>query len=162
MNKIKKFFHFVWAVVFSAVFAVLLLILYQKAFFHLYQIDILAPKTYRFMSQYWDSGATLSGEDLIMLFAMFSYIPLCLIAFFFIYRCRFVNLILIPLNKLSDMGFSNYKVPNVNIKNLKVEEKKTLEQFIQERVEKEKGKSPPRSTNAFRNDIITEIEKRKK
>lgn len=161
MHIIKKLFHLFWALIFSLFFAVLLGLLYHKFFLHVYHIDILLPKTYHFISQYWNSGATLNGSDLIMLFALFSYVPICLIAFLLICRFRFIKLISVPLNWLGDLGFTDYKIPNVNIKNLKIEDKKTLEQFIQERLEKEKNKSPQTNTNAFRKEIVEEIEKRK-
>ena len=161
MHIIKKLFHLFWALIFSLLFAAFLGLLYHKVFLHVYHIDILLPKTYHFISQYWNSGATLNGSDLIMLFALFSYIPICLIAFLLIYRCRFIRLVLVLLNWLGNLGFTDYKIPSVNIKNLKIEDKKTLEQFIQERLEKEKSKSPQTNTNTFREEIIEEIEKRK-
>ena len=161
MHIIKKLFHIFWTIIFWIFFAILLGLLYRKAFLFVYHIDILLPATYHFISRYWNSGATLNGSDLIMVFILYLYIPICLIAFLLIYRCRFIKLVLLPLSWLSNLGFNGYKIPTINIKNLKVEDKKTLEQFIQERIEKEKSKSPQTNTNTFRKEIIEEIEKRK-
>ena len=75
-----------------------------------------------------------------------------------------MRLITVPLNKIVNSGLDNYKAPDVNIKNLKIEEKKTLEQVVQERLEAEKKKNQSQNTanSDFRKKIIEQIEENKK
>ena len=75
-----------------------------------------------------------------------------------------MRLITVPLNKIVNSGLEGYKAPDVNIKNLKIEEKKTLEQVVQERLEVEKKKSQLQSAanSDFRKKIIEQIEENKK
>ena len=75
-----------------------------------------------------------------------------------------MRLITVPLNKIFNSGFENYRAPDINIKNLKVEEKKTLEQIIDERLEKEKKKNQSQQADSadFRKKIIEQIEQNKK
>ena len=49
-------------------------------------------------------------------------------------------------------------MPDVNIKNLKIEEKKTIEQLVQERIELENKKNPKTDTAQFRKEIVEKIE----
>ena len=159
---IKKLFHIIFAIIFSATFTAAVVAVLYYAYKHFYHINILAPKTYKNISAYWNSGAVLNGKDLLMLFGIFSLIPINLLGWWFIYHCKFVNLILTPLNWFGNFGTKEYKAPDINIKNLKVEEKKTIEQLVNERIEIEKKKAPQVKPSHFRQDIIAQIEKNRK
>lgn len=158
---IKKLFHIIFAIIFSAMFTALVVTAFYYAYKHFYRINILTLKTYRNIVAYWNTGATLKGNDLLMLFGIFSLLPINLLGWWFIYRCKFTNLLSGPLAWLNNLGAKDYKAPDVNIKNLKVEEKKTLDQIINERLELEKKKMPKIETGQFRQDIINQIEKRR-
>ncbi|MBQ9034576.1 MAG: hypothetical protein IJ099_01270 [Alphaproteobacteria bacterium] len=159
---IKKLFHIIFAIIFSAMFSALVLAAFYYAYRHFYRINILLPQTYRNIAAYWNTGATLSGNDLLMLFGIFSLVPLNLLGWWFIYRCKFANLVFKPLAWLSNLGAKDYKAPDINIKNLKIEEKKTIEQLVSERLEQEKKKRPTANINNFRQDIIEQIEQKRK
>ncbi len=75
-----------------------------------------------------------------------------------------MRLITVPLNKIANSGLNDYKAPDINIKNLKIEEKKTLEQVVQERLdaEKKKNQSTSAGSSDFRKKIIEQIEENKK
>ena len=71
-----------------------------------------------------------------------------------------MSLLTKPLNWLANLGSDKYKIKNVNIKNLKIEEKKTIEQVIQERLEEENKKNKqnsPGDAGNFRKKIIEKI-----
>lgn len=158
---IKKLFHIIFALIFSAAFTALVVVAFYYAYRHFYRINILTPKTYRNIAAYWNSGATLTGNDLLMLFGIFSMLPLNLLGWWFIFHCKFTNLLTGPLAWLNNLGAKDYKAPDINIKNLKVEEKKSLEQLVNERIELEKKKNLTNGFGQFRQDIIAQIEKRR-
>lgn len=159
---IKKLFHIIFALIFSAAFSALVIVAFYYAYKHFYRINILTPNTYHNIAAYWNTGATFTGNDLLMLFGIFSLVPINLLGWWFIYRCKYTNLLTGPLAWLNNIGAKDYKAPNVNIKNLKVEEKKSLDQLINERLEQEKKKIPQVETGRFRQNIINQIEERRK
>lgn len=159
---IKKLFHLVFAIVFCALFTAVVVAVAYIAYLYFYRIDILNPNTYQNIADYWNSGAILTGNDLLMLLGIFLIIPVNLLGWWLIYRCKYADLILQPLAWFSNIGAKDYQAPDVNIKNLKVEEKKTIEQLVNERLEQEKKKRPTVEPGQFRQDIIERIEKNRK
>ena len=71
-----------------------------------------------------------------------------------------MNLIMKPLSWFANRGLDKYSggMPEVNIKNLKIEEKKTIEQLVQERIELENKKNPQANSAEFRKEIVEKIE----
>ena len=159
---IKKIFHIFWATIFSAAFSVAALLLLYFLVWNLYHINILNPKTYTVISEYWNNDGVLRGKDLILLSMLVAFIPINFIVWRKIYHSRLLNIIIIPLNWLANLGSKGYKSPDINIKNLKVEEKKDLEQFVNERIALEAKKQPQIDAQAIRREIIEKIEKEKK
>lgn len=157
---IKKLFHIIFALIFSAAFSALVVVAFYYAYKHFYRINILSLNTYRNIAAYWNTGATLTGNDLLMLFGIFSLVPINLLGWWFIYCCKYTNLLTGPLAWLNNIGAKDYRAPDINIKNLKVEEKKSLEQLVNERLEQEKKKAHLVEVGRFRQDIINQIEKR--
>ena len=157
---IKKIFHLLccilvgllWSCILGAVFWQIL-----RVFFH---IDMLSIKTYSVMSDYWNNGGIFRGKDLLIFFIIFLYFPLCLYGWNKIRKYKFSNLIIVPLNWFFNRGLDNYHTPEVNIKNLKIEEKKSLEQVVGERLETEKKKLKRASTGDLRKEIIKRIEEK--
>ena len=76
-----------------------------------------------------------------------------------------MKLLTVPLNWLANLGSDKLKVKNVNIKNLVVEEKKTIDQLVQERLDKERKKQQNSEKNSssedFRKRIIEKIDAEK-
>ena len=159
---IKKLFHIIFAALFGAMFTAVTLAAFYYAYKHFYRINILTPKTYRNIATYWNSGATLNGNDLLMLFGIFCLVPINLIGWWIIYHLQYANLWYTPMTWLGNFGTKDYEAPDINIKNLKVEEKKTIEQIVNERIEIEKKKTPPLEVGHFRQDIIEQIEQNRK
>ena len=121
----------------------------------------MSPETYKNIADYWNSDGVLHGNDLLLLSLLLAFIPFNFIVWRKIFCSKLINLIVIPLNWLINLGFKNYKAPNINIKNLKVEERKDLEQFVRERVDIENKKHPQMDSSALRREIIEKIEKEK-
>ncbi|MBQ8481813.1 MAG: hypothetical protein IJ532_04715 [Alphaproteobacteria bacterium] len=161
---IKKIFHYICVLVAGILWSAFLALLFQQLFFYMYHINLLNPQTYRIFSVFWNSGGVLSGKDIIMFLGLLLYLPLCFYGWYRLYHYKFMRLITVPLNKIVNSGLDNYKAPDVNIKNLKIEEKKTLEQVVQERLEAEKKKNQSQNTanSDFRKKIIEQIEENKK
>lgn len=162
---IKKFFHFICFIAAGLGWSALLIFIYKIGFAYFYHIDILSPKTYKIFSVYWNSGGVLKQKDLLMIFLMLLYIPLCFFGWYKFYYFKFMNLITKPLNWLVNIGSNKYQVKDVNIKNLKVEEKKSIEQIVQERLDQEKKKNEQASVGDagdFRKKIIEKINEGKK
>src|SRR5574344_1231741 len=132
---IKKIFHLVFAILFCALFSAFLGLLYMYIFWYTYHIDIASAKTYQMFSNFWNHGGIIKGKDFTMLLLLFSYIPFCLFMWYKIFHYKFLNLFLVPIVWLQNRALKNYKVNDVNIKNLALEEKKTIEQLVQERIE---------------------------
>ncbi len=138
------------------------MLLYWQLILYMYQINILAPRTFVMFSSFWNGGGVLKGSDLVMFFILFSFIPICGVGWYYLYQYKYMKLILVPLSALSNMGLGKYKngMPDVNLKNLKIEEKKTIEQLVQERLEIENKKIKKVEGNEFRKEIIEKIEKK--
>jgi len=162
---IKKFFHFICFIAAGLGWSALLGLIYKIGFAYFYHIDILSPKTYKVFSLYWNSGGVLKQKDLLMFFILFLYIPLCCFGWYKFYYFKFATLVTKPLNWLANLGSGKYQVKDVNIKNLKVEEKKSIEQIVQERLDQEKKKNEQSSAGEagdFRKKIIEKINEGKK
>jgi len=158
---IKKTFHLLFALFFSAAWGILLGLAYYGVFLFAYDTNILSPRTYKMIADYWNSGGIIKTGDAVMLLCLFSYIPLFLFGCCKIFRFKFLKLLTVPLNWLSNLGLGKYAegMPEVNIKNLKVEEKKTIDQLVQERIEQENKKTEAEANaNTLRKDIIEKIE----
>ncbi|MDO4161554.1 MAG: hypothetical protein Q4D80_00930 [Pseudomonadota bacterium] len=157
---IKKLLHYICVLAAGSVWSVALLLLYQFVFFYFYQIDIVSPLTYKTIGNFWNNGGILKSGDLLMIFGMFTYFPVVFIGWKFLAKYSYLKLISKPLSWLSNIGLGKYNggMPEVNIKNLKVEEKKTIEQLVQERIEQENKKIPKTDTAKFRKEIIEKIE----
>lgn len=161
---IKKIFHYICVLIAGILWSAFLALLFQQLFFLAYHINLLNPRTYKIFSAFWNGGGVLSGKDVMMLCSLLLYLPICFYGWYKIYHYKFMRLITVPLNKIVNSGLEGYKAPDVNIKNLKIEEKKTLEQVVQERLEAEKKKNQAQSiaNSDFRKKIIEQIEENKK
>lgn len=142
---------------------VLLAFIFQFFMLLLFKINPLSSSTYRGFSEYWNRGGVLQGKDIFMLLTIFAYLPLCVYGCYKLYHYKYMRLLTIPLSKLVNRGLDDYVAPEVNIKNLKIEEKKTLEQIVQERIEQEKKRSQSENNPIdFRKKIIEQINEAKK
>lgn len=157
---IKKLAHYLCVLIVGSFGSAILLILYQFIFFYFCQIDVLSPLTYKIIGNFWNSGGILKSGDLFMIFGLLTYFPLVFIGWRWLAKYHYLNLITTPLNWLTNIGLGQYSkgMPEVNIKNLKVEEKKTIEQLVQERLELENKKNSKSDTKEFRKEIIEKIE----
>ena len=96
-----------------------------------------------------------------MLLGIISYFPIVFWIWRRLAKYQYINLIMKPLSWISNRGLDKYSagMPEVNIKNLKIEEKKTIEQLVQERIELENKKNPQKADSAeFRKEIVEKIE----
>ena len=161
---IKKIFHYICVAVSGILWSILLGFIFQQLFFLVYNINLLNPRTYRIFSAFWNNGGVLHGKDILMLCSLLLYLPICIYGWVKLSHYKFMRLITVPLNKIANAGLDNYKAPDVNIKNLKIEEKKTLEQLVQERLDKENKKNHTQNQGSsdFRKKIIEQIEENKK
>ncbi|MBP5215589.1 MAG: hypothetical protein J6039_03420 [Alphaproteobacteria bacterium] len=157
----KKFLHYICFIVFGLIWIVALALLFRSVFILTNRVDILSPKTYRLLSAFWNHGGVLRAKDLMMFLGIIIYFPLCWYGLRKLYRFKYLNILSVPLNWIANYGADHYKTPSVNIKNLKVEEKKTLEQIVQERLDKEKKKQANAQPQDLRKKIIEQIEENK-
>lgn len=158
---IKKILHILCVLFFGSSLCALLWLFYALVFAFTYEIDLLSPQTFVLISQFWNGGGILNFNDVFMMLMLMSYIPCCLIIFCKLKNFKFLKLITEPYEWWQNRMLRNYKAVSVNIKNLKVEEKKTLEQIVQERVEKEKGKIKQPNKDEIRKNIIEKINAQK-
>lgn len=164
MTKFKNFLHFICFIVASAGWAALLALIYRKGFLLFYHLDIFSPKLHHDFLSYWNSGGALDARDLMMFVFILLYIPFCFLVWYKLYRFKFMKIITVPLNWLANLGSDKLKVKDVNIKNLAIEEKKTIEQLVQERLDIERKKqqnSQKSSSKDFRKLIIEKIDAEK-
>ena len=160
---LKSFFHYVCILLFWIVGVSVLGVLYWLFFEKIYGINIASPITYQKFSEYWDNGGVLRFNDVVMLLILCLFIPISLFYMRWLNRCKFLNLILLPVQWLQNRALKNYKEVSINIKNLKVEEKKTIEQLVEERIEEEnKNRKNEKSMEDFRKKIINKINSEKK
>lgn len=160
---IKKLLHFICFLVAGLLWSILLLVVARELCMLINRIDIFSPLTYHRLSAYWNGGGVLHAKDILMIFGMSLYVPICLYGLYKLYHYQYMRLLTVPLNFLANLGIGDYRAPDVNIKNLKVEEKKSIEQIVQERLDLEKRKNQQNSdTTDFRQQIIKEIEEKTK
>ena len=159
---IKKFFHYLCVVIAGVLWTSALALLLRIIFITLCDIDVLSPHTYVGVRKFWNSGGVLRGKDLLMLLCVVLFFPLCGYGWYKIYHYKFIRLLTVPLKWLSEIGVRNYQAPDINIKNLKVEEKKSIEQIVQERLDQERKKNENNnSATDFRREIIKKLEENK-
>ncbi len=158
---IKKLFHLICVLFFGIVSCVLLWLVYTLTFALIYRIDLLSMQTYVRISQFWNSGGVLSWKDTFMVLALSTYLPFCLFIFYRLYQFKFINILIKPFEWWQNRTLRNYCEVSVNIKNLKIEDKKTIEQVVQERLEKEKGKIKNTNKEDLRKNIIEKINQQK-
>lgn len=161
---VKKIFHYICVVIAGGLWSLLLGLMFQQLFYGVYNINLLNPRTYHIFSAFWNNGGVLHGKDILMLGSLLLYLPLCIYGWKKISHYQFMRLITVPLNKIANAGLDNYQAPDINIKNLKIEEKKTLEQLVKERLDKENKKNQKQNQESsdFRKKIIEQIEENKK
>lgn len=160
---IKKFFHYVCFAIASIIWMALVALVLHFGLLYLFGIDPLAPETYAGIVKYWNSGGVLYGRDLLVLLLIVAYFPICCLGCYKLYHYKYLKLLTVPLNKIFNHGLDGYVAPEVNIKNLKIEEKKTLEQIVQERLNEEKKKNQQTNGSVdFRKNIIEKINEAKK
>lgn len=146
---------------FGSVLCALLWLLYALIFSMTYGIDLLSVQTFISIASFWNGGGVLNANDVLMMLALLSYIPCCIIIFVMLGKFKFLRLITGPFEWWQNRTLRNYREISVNIKNLKVEDKKTLEQVVQERLEKEKGKIKQPNKDELRKNIIEKINDQK-
>ena len=156
---IKKFLHFLCVIVACALWLFLLVGITQLVISVAYQTTPIA--FYRSFLRFWESGNALHGKDISIVLMVVCFIPLCFYGWYKLCYYKYMKLLTVPLNKIFNRGYNDYVAPDVNIKNLKVEEKKTLEQIVQERLDLEKKKNPPSATTDFLKPIIEKIRETK-
>ncbi len=157
---IKKFFHCICVIVASCLWIALLAVLVSSAIMLMYHTTPLI--FYQKLALFWNQGYVLHGHDLIFIMTIILLVPLCFYGLYRLYHFKYMKLLTVPLNKIFNSGFDNYVAPDVNIKNLKIEEKKTLDQFIKERLDLEKKKNQTSGSTDFRKEIIEKIQKSEK
>lgn len=159
----KKFLHFLCFAVASAIWMFVLAMVLRLGMVFTFGVDPLAPETYTGFIGYWNSDAVLKGKDILMLLIIIAFFPICSLGCFKLYHYKYMRLLTVPLNKIFNYGLDGYSAPDVNIKNLKIEEKKTLEQIVRERLNEEKKKNQQtNSATEFRKSIIEKISEAKK
>lgn len=157
---IKKFFHYLCVVVAVALWAALLVGIIHLMVMYVYHTNPII--FYQSLSRFWNQGHILQGQDLGIVVVILLMVPLFLYGCYLLYYFRYMKLLTVPLNKIFNSGFDGYVAPDVNIKNLKIEEKKTLDQFIKERLDTEKKKISNGGATDFRKEIIEKIQETKK
>lgn len=156
---IKKLLHFICVIVACIIWCAMLVGIVYSVIYLVYQTTPLA--FYHGLSRFWNNGNVLHGKDLAIIFMVLAFIPLFLYGCCKLYGYKYMKLLTVPLNKIFNSGFEGYVAPDVNIKNLKIEEKKSLEQIVQERIDMEKKKSPVGNSADFRKQIISKIQETK-
>ena len=118
---IKKLLHFICFLVAGLLWSILLLVVARELCMLINRIDIFSPLTYHRLSAYWNGGGVLHAKDILMIFGMSLYVPICLYGLYKLYHYQYMRLLTVPLNFLSNLGMGDYRAPDVNIKNLKIE-----------------------------------------
>ena len=157
---LKKILHFICVVAVGIIWSLLLGAIMWQVLKIGFRIDVLSIKTYRGVIAFWNSGGVLRGKDLLIFVIMFLYFPICVLGWMRINRYKFMRLITVPVNWYLNRGLENYHAPDVNIKNLKLEEKKSLDQVVNERLEIEKKKQQNLTAGDLRKEIVKKLEKK--
>jgi hypothetical protein len=157
---IKKFFHYICVLIACTLWTLLLAGLIQVLIMVFYHTNPLV--FYRSLINFWNRGHILQGVDLAVIATILLMVPLCFYGWYKLYHFKYLKLLTVPLNKIFNSGFEGYVAPDVNIKNLKIEEKKSLDQFVKERLDQEKKKTKTGNAADFRKEIIEKIQETKK
>ena len=156
---IKKLLHILCVLFFGSALSALLWVVFVLLFAVIYDINLLNMQTYQRILQFWNGGGVLSWNDALMLLILGAFLPLCLLIYYRLNKYKFINLLIKPFEWWQNRSLRNYREVSVNIKNLKIEDKKTIEQVVQERLEKEKKKIKQPNKDELRKNIIEKIAK---
>ena len=158
---IKKILHYICAIAGCILWTALLVLIIQQIFAYIYGLNLFEKRTYSVLSHFWNSGGVLHAKEIVLLLLTVLCLPLCIYGWKKLWNYKYIQLLTGPLNKLFNSGLEGYRPPDVNIKNLKIEEKKTIEQIVKERLDIEKKKQGQMEKTDIRKDIRDKIEESK-
>ncbi|MBP5353110.1 MAG: hypothetical protein J6Y91_05030 [Alphaproteobacteria bacterium] len=160
---LKKILHLFCVLISGVAWTAMLAGLLYFGFNALYGLDLFSKQTYQIFESFWNNGGVLTAKELLTLLVIILVLLLCLFGWKKMYNFKYMKLLTVPLNWFANRGFNDYQgMTAVNIKNLKVEEKKTIDQIVQERLEQERRKESNQSKERdFRSAIIEKIEQEK-
>lgn len=161
IKKILKFFKFfVVGVVWTPAF----LYLARWLMIWIWQFDIFYKKQWVVMAGFWNNNGVIIGFSDYMLFtALLVLILLWILGWRFFYKADYLKILMIPVNYIANYEIKKYEKEDkhVTFKNIAIAEKMTIEDVIQERIQKEKDKEHIKEADQLRKKISEKIIKRK-
>ena len=160
---IKKLGRLIKFVLLSFVWTIVFLNISRLLIYYIWKFNVLNPKQWNMIGQYWNNHGVISGFSDISFF-----IVLILSIVIWIWGIRKVNkinyfkLFIKPLEYIANREIKKYENvdTHVVIKNISVGEKLTIEDVIKDRIKKEKA-SVAKDADSLRKNITEKIIQRK-
>jgi len=150
MKKIKKLLRLCFI---SLLILVILLPVCSFLFRLIWNFELLDPKSYSMMADYWEKGGVFkTAKDYTLCFSIILLPIIWLFLSYKLYKYGLIRFLLLPVNKIYHYLSTpkNLEVEHVAIKHLG-EKNQTLDEVISERIKKENEKTAGGQSQTIKN-----------
>lgn len=131
----------------GAAASALCLFLERITLIKLWRFDVLSPKQWTVIGRYWANDGVISGGKQYLFFlTIFMAVPLLFFLWRLLYKADGVKLVTFPIRYVLDRQISKYENEDshVVIKNLSSQEKLTVEDIINQRLQADNEEEHPK------------------
>ena len=156
MKKIKKFFRFCFI---SLLVLAVLLPIFNIIFRLIWNFELLNPKTYSMMADYWEKGGVFNtAKDYSLGFSLLLLPIIWLICSRKLYKYGLLKFLLVPITKIYRYATrpESMDVEHVSIKHLG-EKDKSLDEIIAERIKEQNKDTNAQTVKNLRQQISTKL-----
>ncbi len=161
---LKKIFKIVKLFIIGGLWTLLLACFIRWIMIRIWQFDIFYKKQWSVIAGFWNNNGIIIGASDYMLFVVLLLsLIIWICGWILFYKVSYVSILTKPINYIADRAIKKYETQDNHIvfKNISVAEKTTLEDIIQERIQKEKNKELIKEAEHLRKNISEKIIKRK-
>lgn len=137
---VKKTFKLIRFLLIGAIWAGIYGNIVRFVLIKFWQFDILYRKQWIVVEGFWNNNGVIYGmSDYLLLVSMFILLLIWIWGWYKLYKVNYGKKILGLINYISNRGLEKYEEnsQHIVIKNLKVGEKMTIEEVIQDRIKQE-------------------------
>lgn len=160
-KKILKIFKFI---VTGGIWTLAFLCFARYLLIWIWHFDIFYKKQWVVMAGFWNSnGVIIGASDYMFLITLPVLMVVWIWGIYYFYKTNYAKILMMPINYIANHEIKKYEKEEKHIvfKNMAISEKLTVEDVIQERIRKEKGKDHIKEADKLRQDISEKIIKSK-
>lgn len=160
---LKKLLRVLKAVIIGLIWTAAFFYICRVLLIYVWHFDIFSRNQWIVISGYWNNnGVIMSASDYLFFLTLFALMIVWVLGWRVFYKMNYLKFLLAPVNFIINYQLNKYESDDtrVVIKNLKVAEKKSVEDIIQERMKQEKA-SEVKESQQLRKNISEKIIRRK-